>query len=446
VGAVSNYTFNNIGANQTISALFKADTHTVIASSGSGGTISPSGKVVVTAGLSPMFTISPGAGYRIADVLVDGNTVGKVSDYTFDNIGSNHTISAIFDSENQPPIADAGPDQTVDEGQEVVLSGRNSRDPDDGIASMQWRQLQGPSVVLNGADTAEAKLTAPDVNVHGASLVFELTVIDFSGAQSSDTCIVNVIWVNMPPSADAGQDQIVFEGQTVALDAHGSSDPDDGIAAYLWKQIEGPAVLLANPASVEAYFTAPLTRNGVSLVFELTVMDHGGLQATDTTVVNVVAENLPPVANAGHDQIVYPGDDVLLDGGDSFDPEGVIASYKWKQTSGPPVELSHPGSVRSIFKAPPVQDQDLQLAFELTVTDAVGLKGVDDCQITVKLIDTSESSSISPSAIIHKGNQKSKVFHQPVCKDYNCKHCVVQFSSRQEAIDAGYRPCGTCRP
>jgi micrococcal nuclease len=46
----------------------------------------------------------------------------------------------------------------------------------------------------------------------------------------------------------------------------------------------------------------------------------------------------------------------------------------------------------------------------------------------------------------YSGNQKSKVFHQPGCKDYGCKNCVVRFSSRKAALDAGFKPCGNCRP
>ena len=50
---------------------------------------------------------------------------------------------------DQPPIADAGPDQTVDESQLVTLNGSNSTDPDDGIASYHWVQIIGPQVSLS---------------------------------------------------------------------------------------------------------------------------------------------------------------------------------------------------------------------------------------------------------------------------------------------------------
>jgi micrococcal nuclease len=46
----------------------------------------------------------------------------------------------------------------------------------------------------------------------------------------------------------------------------------------------------------------------------------------------------------------------------------------------------------------------------------------------------------------YHGNVNSKVFHQPTCKDYNCKNCTVVFNSREEVVSQGYRPCGMCNP
>jgi len=46
----------------------------------------------------------------------------------------------------------------------------------------------------------------------------------------------------------------------------------------------------------------------------------------------------------------------------------------------------------------------------------------------------------------YHGNLKSHVFHKPSCRAYNCKNFTAVFGSRDEAIAAGYRPCGSCRP
>ena len=61
-----------------------------------GGTISPSGTSSVNKGGRKTFTITPKTGYRIADVIVDGESMGAVSNYTFSNVAANHTIAATF--------------------------------------------------------------------------------------------------------------------------------------------------------------------------------------------------------------------------------------------------------------------------------------------------------------------------------------------------------------
>ena len=96
VGAVSSYTFTNVSANHTIAAAFSLNTYTITASAGSGGSISPTGSVPVNCGASSVFAVSGDACHSIADVLVDGGSVGAVSSYTFSNVTANHTIAASF--------------------------------------------------------------------------------------------------------------------------------------------------------------------------------------------------------------------------------------------------------------------------------------------------------------------------------------------------------------
>jgi len=100
VGAVSSYTFSNVSQNHTISATFSEQEplpkYEITATAGAGGSISPSGVVVVDEGSNQTFAISASSGYEIEDVLVDGSSVGAVSSYTFSNVSQNHTISASF--------------------------------------------------------------------------------------------------------------------------------------------------------------------------------------------------------------------------------------------------------------------------------------------------------------------------------------------------------------
>ena len=187
-----------------------------------------------------------------------------------------------------PPVANAGPDQTVPEGATVLLDGSKSTDPDDGIASYSWKQTGGVSVVLQGADTVSPSFTAPNVGRKGQTLTFQLTVMDKGGLQSGDSCIVNVTRVNAPPTANAGSDQSVFVGQTVRLNGSGSTDSDDGIASYRWSQTGGPPVTLSNAKAIKPTFKAPpVTQDGTALGFLLTVTDKGGLSATARCTVTV---------------------------------------------------------------------------------------------------------------------------------------------------------------
>jgi len=71
-------------------------THTITASTGPNGGISPSGSASVSYGGSKTYTITADPGYHIEDVLVDGASVGAVTSYTFTNVTANHTIAASF--------------------------------------------------------------------------------------------------------------------------------------------------------------------------------------------------------------------------------------------------------------------------------------------------------------------------------------------------------------
>lgn len=77
--------------------------HTIRASAGANGTISPAGWTSVGEGGEQTFTITPDAGYAVAKVLVDGRSVGAVTSYTFRNVTQDHTIEAVFMKANGNP-------------------------------------------------------------------------------------------------------------------------------------------------------------------------------------------------------------------------------------------------------------------------------------------------------------------------------------------------------
>ena len=70
--------------------------YTIEATAGAGGSISPSGNVSVREGRDQTFTITPDKGYAVANVKIDGKSIGAVKSYTFENVSRTHTIEVIF--------------------------------------------------------------------------------------------------------------------------------------------------------------------------------------------------------------------------------------------------------------------------------------------------------------------------------------------------------------
>jgi len=75
-----------------------ATPHTITASAGSGGTLSPAGTLSVTNGGSATFVARPSIGYAISQLVVDGVSQGALTSYTFSDVAANHTITASFTS------------------------------------------------------------------------------------------------------------------------------------------------------------------------------------------------------------------------------------------------------------------------------------------------------------------------------------------------------------
>ena len=199
------------------------NTHTITALAGVHGSISPSGSLTVDHGSNRTFTISADATYHIHNVLVDGVSVGAVSTYTITNVIQNHTIAASFTADNLPPIANAGPDQTANEGAVVKLKGYNSLDPDDSIAAYSWSQTSGPPVHLSNPGQIEANFTSPNVVPSGETLVFQLVVTDNQGLQAMDSCSV---YVTREPVTDSDGDGVPDEQDEFPYDADEHLDTD----------------------------------------------------------------------------------------------------------------------------------------------------------------------------------------------------------------------------
>lgn len=136
VGDVTTYNFENITEGHTIAASFAINTYTITATAGENGTIDPSGSIELDHGSDQSFTITPNIGYDIADVLVDGSSVGAVAVYNFENVTADHTIAVSFSIQTFTITATAGANGTIDPSGEVSVGYGSDQSfsiiPDDG--------------------------------------------------------------------------------------------------------------------------------------------------------------------------------------------------------------------------------------------------------------------------------------------------------------------------
>ena len=304
--------------------------------------------------------------------------------------GDTREIYATFtvdNSGNVAPTADAGPDQSVNEADLVTLDASDSTDPDGMIVSYRWVQTGGSPVALSNSRSDQPTFTAPAVEVGGETLSFSLTVTDDDGLTDTSTVSVSVSGVNQKPVALAGADVTVDEETTVNLNGSGAYDPDGTVASYSWSQISGTAVSLSDADTATPHFLAPpVGSGGATLTFALTVTDHSGASDSDTVTIFVSNVNLPPVADAGSDQMVDEGNVFSLDGSPSSDPDGTL-SYSWVQTGGPAVVLSDAAAIQPTATAPDVNNDGVVLTFQLTVTDDAGAQSRDTCSVTINRVE-----------------------------------------------------------
>ena len=89
-------TDTSVSGDITVTANFAINHYTITAIAGAGGTITPAGAVDVTYGNGQSFTITADENYGIANVVVDGISLGAAGSYTFSGVDADHTISASF--------------------------------------------------------------------------------------------------------------------------------------------------------------------------------------------------------------------------------------------------------------------------------------------------------------------------------------------------------------
>lgn len=195
------------------------------------------------------------------------------------------------------------------------------------------------------------------------------------------------------PIANAGPDQTKCPGEQVFLDFTASSDPDGDSLTYLSVKIRGPADIVLDGANTATPSFLPPMEGEYEI--SLTVKDRRGATDEDTVVIHVSSENcvVPcsyPEARARTDRPqTCEGQSVNLIGlGSVSSPACPITDWSWRQIEGLAVDIANPYSADTTFVAPMV-DQDVQLTFELTVTNGT-YSDTDTVVITVLNCDPGE--------------------------------------------------------
>ncbi|MEA1905857.1 MAG: PKD domain-containing protein, partial [Euryarchaeota archaeon] len=253
-------------------------------------------------------------------------------------------------------VANAGGDQVVSQGTSVRLDAAGSSGSS---ISYVWKE--------DGANISTRKSFSKTYSAGRHEIA--LIVTDDLGDQDDDTVFVVV---NRAPVADAGPDRTVTEGALVHFDGSNSSDPDGDSISYKWKE-DGGAVLNAAPA-----FDVPLSCGTHRIMLEVTDV-YGAVSAPDYVVIDVIpVVQEPPVAAAGADQTVLVGTNVTLDASGSYDSDGTITKYEWREADA--------NSNATLCELVSFERQFLRGVHHimLTVTDNSGASATDEVTIMVR--------------------------------------------------------------
>ena len=303
---------------------------------------------------------------------------------------------------NGPPVADAGPDQTVSQNVFVNLVGSGT-DPEDTKLKFQWSQLSGSEVTLHQRTLEEVYFVSPFIEGNSEDLTFQLRVTDSDGNFDTDDVKVTVAKQNHPPKANAGPDRRVLSESDVTVTGFGM-DPDGDEITYEWKQISGDSVAFDGTDAVIS-FKAPTVPSGDTkrLIFQLTVADTLGQKDSDRVTLIVVPENNKPTVDAGPDQVIDENTvgSVFCA---AFDVENDPLTYTWTSSSSDLV-IHTPSNPGTTFTAPSVVNAK-QVVLTCSVSD--GTFTVSD-SLTVTVQNTLSLPIVANAGPDQIVNEKVKV-------------------------------------
>jgi hypothetical protein len=236
---------------------------------------------------------------------------------------------------NHPPVANAGPAQTVFVGATVHLDGSKSSDVDGDPLTFLWALTAPPAGSLATLSDATAVQPAFAVDMPGT---YTVQLIVYDGTSASAPALVQISTKNSPPVAKAGPDQTVAVGTLVHLDGSQSSDVDGDPLTFHWAITTAPSgslATLSDPTAVQPTFVVDTPGT-----YTVQLLVNDGMVNSDPAIVVISTTNSRPVANTGPDQTVYVGTTVALDGRQSSDVDHDPLLYDWAITVRPAGSLA----------------------------------------------------------------------------------------------------------
>ena len=206
---------------------------------------------------------------------------------------------------------------------------------------------------------------------------FQVAVVNSALLSGSSITKVTVNASSLPPTVNAGIDQVVpFPGDSTVLQGQDSAG-SSGIAATAWTQVSGPSQAVISAAGSLRTPVSGLAQGIYQLV--LSVTDSLGTVVKDTVRVTVEGPRRPKVDAGSSQTIAFPATSVVLNGKDTVG-SGPILSTHWRELSGPGIAtIVTPDSLRSLVTGlvPGVY------TFQLSVLDSLGFADSASTRVTL---------------------------------------------------------------
>lgn len=283
---------------------------------------------------------------------------------------SSNTSQATY-TFNTAPVADAGPDATVQTGTNTTLNGTLSDDADGIITAQNWTQVVGPAVPIERSETLTAYFTPSTAGTYE----FTLQVTDNQGATDTDLVSIDVLGEIPPPTITPAN----LTGLTAPVEVTIANAFPSTTTYYTTDN--------SSPTETSTTYDEPVTVETDTVIRAASYRD-GFAPSPETTSTYVF--NTAPVADAGPDQEVNVSDTVVLDGTNTFDTEG-IANQAWLQIGGPAVTSDAPTALNNSF-TPTIPGA---YQWRLNVTDTAGETSTDT--VTITAFQQATPPTISPS-------------------------------------------------